>query len=235
MINVNDYYLFIDTETSGLPKRWDKPYSKEGNWPHIVQISWVVYSKKGEELIRKDHFISDDDFVVSSGSFKIHGFSDEYRKEHGKPRQEVMKDLSADLSRYQPIIVGHFTELDLHMIGADYYRAGLPNLALCFPAFCTMMATVKLVRNPSANFLRLGQLYDLLFNQSLRNPHNALDDSVATAQCFFELERQGLITDEIIVSQQGTLNKVKSTSKKFSSALPVLFLCLLTILISFLF
>ncbi|PRY52340.1 DNA polymerase-3 subunit epsilon [Arcticibacter pallidicorallinus] len=232
---MNDYYLFIDTETSGLPKRWDRPYSKEGNWPHIVQISWVVYSRKGEELLQKDHFINDEDFVVSPGSFKIHGFSDEYRKEHGKSRLEIMKDLSADLSKYKPIIVGHFTELDLHMIGADYYRARLPNMALCCPAFCTMMATVKLVRNPSASFLKLGQLYELLFNENLRNPHNALDDSIATARCFFELEHRGLITGEIVASQQGPLNKVKFTSKKFSSVLPVLFLCLLTILITFLF
>lgn len=231
---MNDYYLFIDTETSGLPKRWDKPYSKEGIWPYIVQVSWVVYSKAGEEIIRKDHFISDDDFVVSSGSFNIHGFSDQYRKEIGKPREVVMKDLSADLARYRPMIVGHFTELDLHMIGADFYRAGLPNPALCYPAFCTMVATVKLVRNPSASFLRLGQLYEQLFDQSLLNPHNALADSIATARCFFELEKQGIINEDVMASQQGSLNKVKFASRKFSTVLPVLILCLLTILITFL-
>lgn len=232
---MNDYYLFIDTETSGLPKKWDKPYGKPGNWPYIVQVSWVVYTALGEEVVQKDHFVSDDDFVVSQGSFNIHGFSDEYRKMHGRTREEVMKDLAADLLKYQPIIVGHFTELDLHMIGADFYRAGLPNPALNLPAFCTMIATVKMVQNPSASFLRLGQLYEQLFNQHLLNPHNALDDSIATARCFFELKNRGDITDQIIQAQQKALDKVKLTSKKFSFALPVLVLCLVTILISFLF
>lgn len=232
---MNDYYLFIDTETSGLPKRWDRPYNKEGNWPYIVQVSWVVYSLSGEEVIRKDHFVSDDDFVVSPGSLRIHGFSDEYRKANGMPRKEVMKDLAADLLRYEPIIVGHFTELDLHMIGADFYRAGLPNPALAMPAFCTMVATVKMVKNPGASFLRLGQLYEQLFDQGLLKPHNALADSIATARCFFELKKRGVIDDHTVLSQQEALNQVKLTSKKFASALPVLVLCLLTILISFLF
>ncbi|WP_069660169.1 3'-5' exonuclease [Arcticibacter eurypsychrophilus] len=231
---MKDYYLFIDTETSGLPKKWDKPYSKIGNWPYIVQVSWVVYTKNGHEVIRKDHFISDNDFVTSSTSFKIHGFSDEYRKKKGQLRKEVMTDLSSDLMTYKPMIVGHFTELDLHMIGSDFYRANVKNPAPDLPTFCTMMATVKLVKNPRASFLRLGELYETLFNKSLENPHNALADSIATANCFFELQKRGIINDEIISSQQAGLNKVKLNSKRFAFALPVLILFIITILISFL-
>lgn len=231
---MNDYYLFIDTETSGLPKRWNKPYAREGNWPFIVQVSWIICTTTGIEILQKDHLINEDDFTVSQASFKIHGFSDEYRKLNGKPRKVVMEDLAADLRKYQPMIIGHFTELDLHMIGADFFRSDVNNPAVDLPAFCTMKATAKLVKNPSASFLRLGQLYEILFKENLKNPHNALYDSIATARCFFELREKGIINDSIILAQQASLDKIKQESRRLSLVLPIILFGLLTVLISLL-
>ena len=36
-------YLFIDTETTGLPKEYDAPYTDIDNWPRLVQLAWIVY------------------------------------------------------------------------------------------------------------------------------------------------------------------------------------------------
>ena len=36
---VSGYVLFVDTETSGLPADWRRPYAEPGAWPHVAQIA----------------------------------------------------------------------------------------------------------------------------------------------------------------------------------------------------
>ncbi len=56
---MSDYLLFIDTETSGLPKKWGLPYSAKNNWPFSVQIAWVIYTKEGQKVKQENHFIKE--------------------------------------------------------------------------------------------------------------------------------------------------------------------------------
>ena len=38
-------FLFFDTETTGLPKKWNAPVEEIDNWPRLVQIAWQVYDQ----------------------------------------------------------------------------------------------------------------------------------------------------------------------------------------------
>ncbi len=223
--------MFIDTEASGLPKKWNVPYSQHNNWPHIVQLSWIVYTQDGRLVKQEDHYISNHDFKSTESAIRIHGISEEFRKTEGEDRAVVMAKLAADLLQYTPMIVGHFTELDLHLIGADFYRTGIENPALQLPSFCTMLATKQYVRNPQANYLRLGELFSTLFDRKLENQHNALFDAQATADCFFELLKKGEVTDDKIEQQQQEMNKIKAESRYLGYGIPVLLVFLLTVLI----
>lgn len=196
--NVNQYLLFIDTEASGLPKKWNEPYSKPNNWPHSVQTSWLIFDKEGREVKREDHYIRDKDFKISSSSIKIHGITSEHLSVYGEDRTEVMQKLYDDLIAYKPLVVGHFMELDYHVLAADFFRSNIPNpiVDLRLPAFCTMMATTKFVKNPQRKFMKLGELYDHLFHASLIKPHNAIYDAKATADCFFELLRRRDLSEQ---------------------------------------
>lgn len=198
---MKDYLLFIDTETSGLPRKWDQPYANQKNWPNSVQIAWLIYSKNGELIKQENHYIKDNDFKIKSSALKIHGIAPEFLIENGEYRKDIMQILADDLNQYQPLIVGHFMELDLHMIAADFYRAGIENPAKNLPSFCTMRSTSKFVKNPSVNYLRLGELYALLFNDESFNEHNALEDAQATAKCFFELLKRGDVDSASIEKQ----------------------------------
>ncbi len=229
---VRPYLLFLDTEASGLPKKWNVPYSQEGNWPFIVQVSWIVCTGDGREVKREDHYICNDDFKSSPPAFKIHGITEDFRKKNGEKREAVMAMLAADLHHYEPLLVGHFTELDLHMIGVEFYRTGFENPALNLPSFCTMLATTQFVRNPEVKHLRLGELYTTLFGRRLENQHNSLADAKATADCFFELLKNGDITEETIERQQDSLSKKESGYPGYG--IPVLIVFLLTVLIAFL-
>ncbi|MEN7548405.1 3'-5' exonuclease [Rapidithrix thailandica] len=199
---MRDYVIFVDTETSGLPKDWNKPYSAEKNWPFIVQIAWTVCTKDGNEIKYENHYIEDKDYEILEASRQIHGISHEFLQRHGKERREVMQRLLADLKKYNPLVVSHFIPLDYHMLGVGFFRAGLENPLQYMPKFCTMQLTYQFVGSPHQKFLRLGQLYTRLFQTTLENQHNALVDARATARCFFELQKRGDITDKIITKQQ---------------------------------
>lgn len=140
------FLLFIDTETSGLPKKWDLPYSVEGNWPHAVQFSWTVYTVEGRLIKQENHYIGDPDFTVTPESIQVHGITREFLDRNGEPRRKVMELLTADLIAFDPVVIGHFIELDLHLAGAEYYRSGMENIIQQYPSYCTMQATRHLVR-----------------------------------------------------------------------------------------
>ena len=40
-------YLIFDTETTGLPKKWNAPLTDSDNWPRCVQISWQIHDQGG--------------------------------------------------------------------------------------------------------------------------------------------------------------------------------------------
>ena len=46
-------YLIFDTETTGLPKRWDAPLNDLDNWPRCVQVAWQIHDNKGELVSQK--------------------------------------------------------------------------------------------------------------------------------------------------------------------------------------
>ena len=41
-------YIFFDTETADLPRRWDAPAADIRNWPRVVQLAWIACDSKGK-------------------------------------------------------------------------------------------------------------------------------------------------------------------------------------------
>ena len=204
---MRDYLLFLDTEASGLPKKWNLPYSNSSNWPCAVQIAWVVYTKDGNLVKTENHYIEDRDIKINPSAIKIHGITKDFLKERGEGRNTVMQLFADDLLNYQPLVLGHFMEFDYHIASADFHRAGISNPLENLPTYCTMRATSFYVRDPSVGHLRLGELYSMLFDDKLENQHNALVDANATADCFFELLKRGDINDEKIELQQSEIKQ----------------------------
>lgn len=198
---MNDYLLFVDTETSGIPRDWTQPYASRNNWPHIVQLAWVVCTPDGQEVKAENHYIRPSDYDMSPESGKIHGLTAEFLQANGRSRHAVMQRLHRDLLHYQPRVVAHFMQLDFHMLGVGFHRAGLKNLLPGLPQFCTMRATGPLLRHSTQGFLRLGELHQRLFQEPLLREHDALVDARATARCYFQMQAQGMITDEIMAQQ----------------------------------
>lgn len=228
---MRDHLLFLDTEASGLPKKWNLPYSNSANWPSAVQIAWIIYAKDGSLIKTENHYIGDNDIQIKPSAIKIHGITREFLNKHGESRKTVMQLFADDLIKYDPLVLGHFMEFDYHVVSADFYRSGILNPFSSLPTFCTMLASSFYVRDPSVNHLRLGELYSMLFDTKLENQHNALTDANATAECFFELLKRGDITDEKIELQQSEVRGPK-VYKEFPWFISFFVVVVMAILIS---
>ncbi|WP_207494814.1 3'-5' exonuclease [Aridibaculum aurantiacum] len=228
---MHNYLLFIDTETSGLPKNWDEPFSNNANWPYVVQVSWMVYKKDGAFVKEENHFVGNDDFEITDEATRIHGINKDYLQQNGIDRKEIFDLLAKDVAQYQPLVVGHYIELDMQVIGADCYRLGIEHPLVNQLCFCTMLVTSKSSINPYPRCLNLPALYNKLFKKQLPNHHNALDDARATAECFFELMARQCITEASIEQAAKHITEPKKSTGNFGCALlPITILFVLIIL-----
>ncbi|MFD0750187.1 exonuclease domain-containing protein [Mucilaginibacter calamicampi] len=225
---MNKYLLFIDTEASGLPGNWTLPYSTDDNWPHIVQIAWLIYDEHRNLVKEQNRYISADGVIITDAAIATHGITPDFLLSHGEPLDKVMEMLANDLVEFEPTIIGHFMQLDYYLMGAAFYRSGVFNPLSKLPVFCTMVATTQLLRSPSTRQLRLGDLYYMLFKADLQNQHNALHDAQATAESFFELRTRGEISEASIVQQNKDFELQREPKKKPSGCLlPALIVILL--------
>ena len=219
---MNDYLLFIDTETTGLPKSWNRPYEAVDNWPHAIQISWLIYSKEGVKIKEENYYINNNNCTISPTAFKVHGLTASFLTANGISQKDVLEKLSKDLDQFDPMVIGYFMELDYHVIAAGYYRETIPNKLAYFSTFCIMIASQHLQLNPVLKFLRLGDLYQLLFKKTLLNQHNAMADAAATAECFFKLQKDNQIRS--FIQSPISIQKPSAVTSTFGWVLAVLLL-----------
>lgn len=197
-------YLFFDTETTGLPKNYKAPMKDIENWPRLVQLSFIVCYKKGEnlfEVLEKQSFdfiIKPDGFEIPEEVSKIHGITHERAMAEGKDLKEVMETFRTYINKAD-ILIGHNIEFDKKIVGAEYYRMGLglpfENRLKEKKLFCTMLESTKICGLAGTHagqnkWPRLVELYKFLFDKEFEGQHNALNDVTATMECYFELEKK---------------------------------------------
>ena len=84
-------FLIFDTETTGLPKRWNAPLTDSDNWPRCIQIAWQLHDKNGVLLEHEDYLVQPEGFNIPYDAEKIHGISTELAEKNGIPLTEVIK------------------------------------------------------------------------------------------------------------------------------------------------
>lgn len=189
-------YIVFDVETNGLPKNYKASVENLDNWPRIVQLAWNLYSTEGN-LVNSQSYIIKGDFDISSDLVEIHGISKEISDQYGESTNKVLRYFrqSCFQAKY---FIGHNLSFDKHIIQSELFRADIPDF---FPEekekqICTMWKSNKFCNLRNGNRLKwpkLEELYEKLFEEKLVNAHNALFDVMATAKCFFELKRVGII------------------------------------------
>jgi len=187
------YLIFLDVETSGLPK--DKKlryYEVEDNWPRIVQIAWIKTDPSGEIMSQYSFIIKPDDWEIPEEATRVHGITQEYALEHGTAIKKVMKVFHKDLS-YVSNIVAHNASFDYNTIGGELLRLKLDKKFKKIRYICTMWSSMKLCNIKSSRgglkFPKLVELYNCLFGETPEERHEALYDCELCMKCYFELVR----------------------------------------------
>jgi DNA polymerase-3 subunit alpha len=194
-------YLIFDTETTGLPKRWDAPITDTENWPRCIQIAWQLHDDMGKLIEHQDYLVKPDGFNIPYDAERIHGISTELAAEKGIPLAAVLEKFNEALGKAK-FIVGQNLGFDLNIMGSEFYRLELDSQMSKMPILDTCTeATALLLKLPGGRGGRfklptLTELHSFLFNKGFGEAHNATADVEATTRCFLELIRRENYTKE---------------------------------------
>jgi len=207
--------LVFDTETSGLPHKefFNKVSLTTINmWPYIVQLSYVVYDTKINDI---DDFA--DDIIkipkhvkLDGDSEKIHGITNIMCENHGISILNALVDFN-NIYNDVDIIVGHNIDFDINMLQAEWYRIisqsttnyeirqeydRFCQLRRNKKQYCTLKENVKMCNiqaiskktgKPYVKWPTLDELHQHLFKSSAQNLHNAIIDVMVCLRCFYKI------------------------------------------------
>jgi DNA polymerase-3 subunit alpha len=188
-------YLIFDTETTGLPKRWDAPITDTDNWPRAVQIAWQLHDDMGNCLDHQDYLIQPEGFNIPYDAEQVHGISTELAQEQGISLKEVLEKFKEALLKTR-FIVGQNVKFDINVMGAEFVRGQVANPLQELPVLDTCTEhTATLCQIPGGRggkykLPTLTELHEYLFNTPFAEAHNATADVEATTRCFLELIRR---------------------------------------------
>jgi len=188
-------YLFFDTETTGLPRSWQAPVTALDNWPRLVQLAYLAYDGEGNLLTSVNTIIKPEGFAIPADASRIHGITTERAQAEGKELALVLRDFKAQLDRAK-FLVAHNMSFDEKIVGAELLRNNLPDIPASKYKICTMHSTTEYCAIPGPRgykWPKLTELHQKLFGADFEGAHDASSDVAATAKCFWELKRRGLI------------------------------------------
>ncbi len=194
-------YLIFDTETTGLPKRYNAPVSDSDNWPRCIQIAWQLHDAMGNLIEHQDYLVQPEGFNIPFDAEKIHGISTELATAEGISLKEVIEKFKTALSKTK-FLVGQNVGFDLNIMGAEFFRLGIENPLPNLPVLDTCTETTAQLcqisggRGGKFKLPTLTELHEFLFNEPFFEAHNATADVEATTRCFLELVRRQIFTKE---------------------------------------
>lgn len=178
--------LVLDTETSDFKGR-------------IMQAAYCRYGADSSKLLEYTSLLRHDaPYEVHEEAAKIHGLTRKHCQLNGDDAWWVLKELVREIERAE-IVVGHKLQFDLAMISKDCFCYGVKfEYSMTDPRMvCTMAASKAFCNLKDTNgrpkFPSLSELHFRLFGTTFEGAHDALSDVRATARCYFELKRRGVI------------------------------------------
>ncbi len=188
-------YLIFDTETTGLPKRYDAPITDIQNWPRCVQIAWQLHDDLGNLIEQQDFLIQPDGFNIPYDAETVHGISTELAQEQGLDIRMVLEKFNAVLAKTK-FVVGQNVGFDLNIMGCEFHRYGIETPLNAMPVLDTCTETTAALlqlpggRGGKFKLPTLTELHQYLFGAPFAEAHNATADVEATTRCFLELVKR---------------------------------------------
>lgn len=217
------FILFFDTETTGLPKNFNAPATDLNNWPRMVQLAYTFQDIHGKVISNGNFIIKPEGYSIPAASSSIHGITTGRANREGKNLSDVLKKFNSFViqSKY---LVAHNINFDMKIVEAEFIRMNMPCSMKSKSKICTMESSTNYCAiNGTYGYKwpSLSELHLKLFNTILKEAHNAEIDINATAKCFWELKRKGIIslsTNPYIIElpvTQKSVPKVLTPKKTF--------------------
>ena len=185
--------LFLDTETTGLPSNWKAPYDQ---CPRIVSLAFSLV--RGDEILgQNEYIIKPEGYEIPLEASKIHGITTEEAQAKGNDIQMVLIQL-ATMVELADLVVFHNSSFDTGIISGEQIRAGWNPEELIHnnpKIFCTMKKSTTILKIPSGRggawkWPSLAELCKFCGVEN-KGAHNALNDVIATKECYFYLVERG--------------------------------------------
>ncbi|MFA8299651.1 MAG: DNA polymerase III subunit alpha [Hyphomicrobiales bacterium] len=217
-------FIIFDTETTGLPKNYNAPVSDSDNWPRLVQLAWQIHDVKGDLIEVKNYIIKPDSFEIPYATEKIHGISTERALRQGVDLSFVLEEFNKSLAK-SSFTVGHNVNFDINIVGAEFHRKGIKTPLMGFDSIDTKSdATTEYCALPGGKggnykWPTLTELHTKLFDEGFGEAHNASADVEATARCFLELIRLGVITTAVLKQKPSFLDEFRANNPDIIQAI----------------
>lgn len=194
--------LVFDTETTGLPIGRNPSVADVDKWPHIIQLSFILYeSDTVDMIICKDHIIKLDDSVdISPESVRIHGITRSQSMRKGIDIREALDDFNTALNQAD-CVVGHNISFDKRMVMAESNRLHIPqyftnNNGYGKKEYCTMKNSIVLCQIEAVGrngktyykYPKLHELHQHLFTSYPNGTHDSMGDVLICLRCYGYIE-----------------------------------------------
>lgn len=187
--------LVFDTETTGLPKGKNPSIYKTELWPHIIQLSYIVYCSDENNLltVEDDYIKISDDVIIEEASQAIHQISRDKLNKDGISIDEALNKFN-NWAEKCDLLVGHNVSFDKRMVIVEGIRNKI-RMDIQY-TYCTMKQSTEICKierefpdgTKYFKYPSLTELYKHLFNKIPKNTHNALIDILICMRCFCKIE-----------------------------------------------
>jgi len=195
--------LIFDTETTGLPIGRNPSIRETKKWPHIIQLSFILYNTEtisiedwSDDIIRLDNNIE-----ISDKSIEVHGITRAMSRRKGIPLIDALHTFNDALKNCDRV-VGHNISFDKRMVMVESIRLHISQYFTINgrgkPEQCTMKANVDTCKIEATSrsgekyfkYPTLTELHGHVFKTSPMGMHDAMADVIICARCYGMLNHE---------------------------------------------
>jgi DNA polymerase III epsilon subunit-like protein len=188
-------YLFIDTETTGLPLDDSFSIDAINNWPRLVSVAYILCDDR--KIVRGNcSIIKPIGFIIPPESTRVHGITSAEAISKGRVLSEVLDEIKGVINECD-YIVGHNVVFDINVLNAEFFRDNMTLPVSLKPYYCTMLLSKDYCGLPNDKYPTLEELYSILKGESIANAHNAMTDAHASMECFWILKDSGIVGTKV--------------------------------------
>lgn len=193
---------FFDTETTGLPNKRSPRLELQ---PHVLQFAVSLYDNTRRPVMEVSALVQlPENVTISPEALATHGITPALLAQYGMQKFQAIQLLRFAFNRAE-LVVAHNLQFDEKLLTYETEREQRLNLFEGKRKFCTMEATIPLLRLPPTEAMikwghgdkfkspKLVESYQFLFGETFDGAHDALVDTRACARVYFELLDRGLV------------------------------------------